>query len=59
MENIRELKLYIVFKETPAGDVLANLFDQEFTKLLKLGQIKKLYESYSHANFTIPSDFLN
>ena len=59
MENVLELKLYVVFIDSPKGKALANLFDKEFTKLLTTGQIKSLYNSYRHSNFTIPSDFLN
>ncbi len=57
LKKILELKLYVVFIDSPKGKALADLFDEEFTKLLITGQIKKLYDSYRNSNFTIPSDF--
>ncbi|WDP88722.1 MAG: transporter substrate-binding domain-containing protein [Desulfobacter sp.] len=57
MKTILELKLYVVFINSKRGENLARLFDRNFSRLLKSGTIKKLYEKYSAANFTIPSSF--
>lgn len=57
METILELKLYMVFSADVNGMQLAKLFDQNFSLFLKEGKIKALYDKYSNANFTLPSDF--
>ncbi|MDD9302667.1 MAG: transporter substrate-binding domain-containing protein [Desulfobacter sp.] len=57
MQPICELKLYIVFSKTEKGKRLTQVFDQNFSKLLKAGVIKKMYKKYSGKNFTLPSDF--
>ncbi len=56
-KKILEQKLYIVFSDTKKGKQLVHFFDQEFSKRLKAGTIKKLYNKYSNSNFTFPSDF--
>jgi len=57
MKTLIELKLYICFANNENGKLLVQLFDQNFSGLLKAGGIRKLYEDYSDSNFTIPSSF--
>lgn len=56
-KKLFEQKLYVVFSDTKKAKQLVKLFDSEFSKLLKAGTIKKLYNKYSNSNFTLPSDF--
>lgn len=56
-KTVLELKLYVVFSDNDKGKKLAEIFDKRFSELLEQGKIKKIYDKYTAANFTYPSDF--
>ena len=46
LEDISQLRLYMIFSKNERGQRLNDIFEQGMTKLIQGGQLKKIYEKY-------------
>lgn len=51
MEVVQDLKLYLGFADNERGKKLAEIFDKQFEKLLKSGEIQKIYAKWEEGKF--------
>ena len=51
MEVVHKLKLYLGFVGTERGKKLAEIFDNQFEKLVKSGEIQKLFDKWKQGKF--------
>ncbi|MDD1780059.1 transporter substrate-binding domain-containing protein [Enterovibrio sp. ZSDZ35] len=48
---VKDLRLYPAFSDSPRGNELRRIYDKQFEKLLRTGEIKRLFDEYEWERF--------